>query len=81
MDKNLMDQFIQINTGSSHSNRNKANTAKYKQITQPISTHMGRDPIFTSNMAMHGSVPSHIQERQMKEAVMTDARSNQKHSG
>ena len=38
MDKNLMDQFIQINTSSSHSNRQKANTAKYKQITQPIST-------------------------------------------
>lgn len=36
---------------------------------------MQRDPIFTSHMAMHGTVPTHLQERQMKEAVMTDARS------
>lgn len=31
-------------------------------------------------MAMHGSVPTHLQERQMKEAVMMDARPN-KQSG
>ena len=74
MDKNLMDQFIHVNTTSQHSTRQKAHISKQKAITQPLTAHMHRDHLFTSNMAQNGLVPTNMQERLMKEAVMHEQR-------
>ena len=78
MDKHLVDQLMQINTSSSHSNRAKAQTSKHKAITQPIASAHSREPIFSSHMISNGSVPSHLQERVMKEAVLNEHRGSAK---